>query len=269
MTASDLYREGRLNDAILAMNDEVRTHPTDVERRSFLCELLCLAGNLDRADAQLETVTAQQPAAGVGVSLVRQLIRGERARRDFHESGRAPEFLEKPSEEAQLRIRASILLREGELAEATQLLADAEERRPHPRGTVAGASFDDFRDLDDLLGGFLEVLTSTGKYYWISMDRVESLAVRKPERPLDLLWVPTELSATGGPEGVVYLPAVYTGPTPVEDEALLLGRATEWAGDDDQAVRGAGLRTFLVGDGDVPILHLGEMIFAKGDGEGS
>jgi len=179
-----------------------------------------------------------------------------------------PEFLEKPSDEAQLRIRASILLREGEVEEATKLLLDAEEKRPHPKGKAGERAFDDFRDLDDLLGGYLEVLTSTGKYYWIPLDRVESLVVRKPERPLDLLWLPTELSVAGGPDGVVYLPAIYGGPTPLEDEALILGRATDWVGQEDQAVRGQGLRTFLVGEEDVPILRLGELVFDRDEGDG-
>ena len=73
----------------------------------------------------------------------------------------------------ELHLEASICLREGDQAKAAQLLAEAEESRPHPTGTCDGKPFDDLRDLDDLVAPVFEVLTSTGKYYWIPMERVE------------------------------------------------------------------------------------------------
>ena len=263
MKAEDLYREGRLNDAVDAMNEEVRKHPADLERRAFLSELLCIAGNLDRADKLLETVLAQSPGSGTGIALVRQLIRAERARQEFYEAGRVPEVLVDPTEGMRLRIRASILLREGDMDGATKLLHEAEEKRTHPKGTIGGQAFEDLRDLDDLVGDCLEVLTSTGKFYWIPMDTVVQIAPRKPERPLDLLWLPVEMTVREGPEGVVYLPTTYAPTGSVTDEQLLLGRATEWVGEEGQAIRGHGQRTFLIGDEATAILELGEISFTE------
>ncbi len=47
-SAKELLAAGRLNDAIQAMNDEVKRNPTDIQRRGFLAELLCASGRLER-----------------------------------------------------------------------------------------------------------------------------------------------------------------------------------------------------------------------------
>jgi predicted component of type VI protein secretion system len=50
MNPTELYCQGRLNDAIQALSAELRDHPTDTRRRTFLFELLCFAGEYERAD---------------------------------------------------------------------------------------------------------------------------------------------------------------------------------------------------------------------------
>jgi len=265
MDARELYTAGDLEGAIAAITEVVKKKPADTTARGFLCELLCIAGELERADKQLEIVTNQSAEVAVGVSLVRQLVRAETLRAEFHRDGRVPGFLGEPTEELSLRIEASVHLRAGEGPEAADALGRAEELRPHPTGTMGGSSFDDFRDLDDLTAGVLEVLTSTGKYYWIPWHRVRSLSPRKPERPIDLHWLPVELDVADGPDGVVYLPAIYPGD---DGGALRLGRETDWRRGAGDTVFGRGLRTFLVGDDDRTILQLERLEFTPVHGEG-
>src|SRR5258705_4901662 len=105
MNAQELYRAGNLADAIRAQTDEVRAHPADVERRSFLAELLCIAGNLERADKQLETLEQQSPKSATSIALLRQLIRAETTRREVHASGRAPEFFAQPPAHVQASLQ--------------------------------------------------------------------------------------------------------------------------------------------------------------------
>jgi type VI secretion system protein ImpE len=62
-----------------------------------------------------------------------------------------------------------------------------------------------------------------------------------------------------GPEGDVYLPAVYDTEHPMND-AHRLGRATEWT--ESLPVRGSGLRVFLVGEEGVAIHELGTVEFS-------
>ena len=46
MNPQELYRAGRLSDAIKALSAELRDNPTDTRRRTFLFELLCFAGRI-------------------------------------------------------------------------------------------------------------------------------------------------------------------------------------------------------------------------------
>jgi type VI secretion system protein ImpE len=257
--AQEHYREGRLQEAITAATDDVRQHPTDSGRRSFLCELLCLIGDLERADRQLDTLGHQDPEVMVGVGLFRQLIRAEQARQQFYAEGRLPELLGPPPPAVKLLLEASIRMREGQTSEAVALLAQTEEQRPHVAGICDGTAFDDLRDLDDATASIFEVLTSTGKYYWIPMERVEFIEFRPPTRPRDLLWRRAHMIVRDGPDGEVFLPTLYAGSHAETNDQLRLGRATEWRNGDGAPTRGIGQRTLLVGEEARPILELKEI----------
>ncbi|HYT92064.1 MAG TPA: type VI secretion system accessory protein TagJ [Gemmataceae bacterium] len=259
MNAHEHYQAGNLREAITAIGAEVKAHPADPKPRTFLCELLCIAGELERADNQLDVLSNQNPEAAMAFSLFRQLLRAEQARRQFYTEGRLPEFLEQPTPGLRLHLEASILLRDKQVPEAARLLAQAEEQRPKPAGVCNGQPFDDLRDLDDLTASFFEVLTSTGKYYWIPIERVELLEFRPPERPRDLLWQRAHMVVRGGPDGEVYLPTLYAGTHAEADDQMRLGRRTDWRGAKGEPVRGIGLRTFLVGEDTHPILELKEI----------
>ena len=125
--------------------------------------------------------------------------------------GRVPEFLGEPTETQRLQLAALVALRAGDLAEAAQQAAAAEAVRPHTPGQHNGTPFDDLRDVDDLRAGSVQVLTTTGKYYWIPTERLISVTIHAPKRPRDLLWRRASMSVDQGPDGDVYIPAVYAG----------------------------------------------------------
>jgi type VI secretion system protein ImpE len=267
MRAQEYYRAGQLQEAIDACATEVRENPTDGGRRSFLCELLYFAGDYERADRQLDALGHQDPQVMTAISMIRQLLRAEQARQQFYTEGRLPEFLAPPSPRLRLHLEASIHLREGQPAEAARLLADAETQRPQLSGTCDGRPFDDFRDLDDLTACFFEVLTSTGKYYWIPAERVELVEFHPWQRPHDLLWRRAHMIARDGPDGEVFLPALYAGASAETDNRLRLGRMTEWRGEDNEPVRGVGQRIFWVGGEERPILEIQTLLFNHPAGE--
>jgi len=258
-TPKELLEAGKLHEAIQAMNDEVKRNPTDVHRRGFLAELLCASGKFERADAQLEVILQQDPKAAVTVALLRQLIRAETARRDFFASGRLPEFLDTPPAHVQRYVEASIHLREKRPAEAMRLLELAETERPPVHGTCNKRPFDDLRDVNDLTAAVMEVLTSTGKFYWIPIERIRSVVFHKPERLRDLIWRRTAMSVAEGPDGEVFVPATYVADGAEVDERALLGRLTEWRGGDGAPSRGIGQVCFLVGEESVPIMQIEEI----------
>ncbi len=261
MEAIELFNQGKLGEAIAAAIAAVKAAPSDVDSRGLLSDLLCFSADPERADKHLETIATLQPGAATGVSLVRQLLRAQAWREDFYREGRTPEFLKTPDEALQLQLRASIALREGESAEAQDLLGQAEElrgplrcARVDPEGSGDATTYDEFRDCDDLVGGALEVFTSTGKFYWIPISQVKELEPRPRERVRDLLWRRVRLEVDDGPEGEVYLPSIYAPMEADADDATRLGRLTEYT--ESEPVRGIGRRQFLLGDEAVTVDEL-------------
>lgn len=287
--AGRLFQAGRLTDAVAAANAAVRAKPADPTRRMLLAELLLFDGNLDRADIVLDACSDLDPTLAVVAAEFRQLVRAEKARRQLFADGRLPEFLGGIEAGQRAALAALVALREGDVAEAGRLAAVAEAERPHPSGSAAGVPFDDLRDGDDLLAGTFEVLTSTGKYFWIPIERVSLLEFHPPRRPRDLYWRRASMQVTDGPDGDVYLPAIYAAPNIVTPHAaaapnaatlaaaarsdaaladsaradpLRLGRETGWGSAEGGApVRGLGAKTFLCGEHAVTLMEMTTLTF--------
>ena len=258
--ARPLFRAGRLGDAVDAANAAVRKAPTDLAARILLAELLLFQGKLDRADLILDAAADMTPDAAVVIAEFRQLLRAEQARRQLGRDGRLPEFLSPPTPTLAAVLAAHVALRAQDRAGAAQTLLAAEAGRPPAPGERGDASFDDLRDADDLCAGFFEVLTATGKYYWIPTEQVAHLAFHPPVRPRDLFWRRATMAVSGGPEGDVYLPALYAADASGLSEALLLGRETDWR-ETEGITTGLGQRIMLVGDEACPIMDLDTLSF--------
>lgn len=261
-TAGALFRAGRLAEAVDAANQAVRRAPTDLAARVLLAELLVFAGNLERADVLLDAASQMEPEAAVVVAEFRQLLRADMARRQLRRDGRVPEFLGEPTDQQRLQLAALVALRAGDLAGAARLAGEAETARPRVTGFAGDAAIDDFRDADDLAAGSFEVLTTTGKFYWIPTERVVSIEFHPPKRARDLMWRRATMSVRAGPDGDVYLPAIYGSEDASLADALKLGRETDWV-EDGGPVRGVGQRLFLAGEEAIGIMDLTTLEFAE------
>ncbi len=259
MTAIDAFNQGHLDEAIEIATSQVKNNPNDANVRNMLCELLCFQGQYERADKLIETLALQQPDSAVPVSLFRQLIRGELARQECYQQGRAPELLNQPDKLVQRQLAAWLSRREGDMSRAAELLNEIEEQRPQLTGVCNGNPFDDFRDLDDFTSFFFETLTSTGKYYWIPFDTIESVTIHRPARPRDMLWLRAHMIVRNGPDGEVFLPTLYLGSSDHVQSELRLGHATDWQGGDHEPAQGAGRRIIWTGDSDLSILEIEEI----------
>jgi type VI secretion system protein ImpE len=258
--ASDFYKQGRLAEAVAAATEEVKKRPAESGPRGFLAELLCVTGNLERADLQLDALGRQDPQTAPQIALWRQVVRAETARRQLWTDGRVPEFLGEPTPALKALLAAVVAVREGRPADAMELVGEADAVRPRVRGKAGEVAFEDFRDLDDLMSGHLEVLTTTGKYYWIPTERVESIEFRPPTRARDLVWRKAQMTVKDGPDGEVFIPATYAG-SATDDDLSRLGRRTDWTAGEGAPVRGTGQRTFLIGEEAMPIMLLGAVRF--------
>jgi type VI secretion system protein ImpE len=258
MNASELFKAGKLQEAIAAQVNEVRAHPADHGKRLFLFELLVFAGDLDRARRHIDAVRYDEVERDAAVQTYRKLLDAEQARRRLFRDGLRPKSLAEPSEHVRLRLGAVDRLREGRPAEAAEVLARAASATPPAPGVLNGKAFDLLRDADDLFGPVLEVMAH-GDYYWVPLEQVEALAMNAPRFPRDLLWVPARLSVRDGAAGDVFLPALYPGSHEHPDDQVRLGRATDWKTAEGGTVLGVGLRMFLAGDDPVSLLEFRQL----------
>ena len=236
----------QLQETIDSQVQQVKDDPVDQGKRLFLFELLCFAGEWDRAKRQLAAVRYDDPERDLTVATYRRLVDAQQARHEILRGSRRPEFLGTPSEHAHVRLEALDALLQGRQAEAADLLRGVDANGPAVQGQLNGARFELLRDCDDLFGTTLEAISLSGQYYWIPLEHVAAMEVSPPEQLRDLLWLPARLEIRGGPDGHVFLPTLYPGSHEHHDDRVRLGRMTDWVAEPDGPVRGQGLRTFLI-----------------------
>jgi type VI secretion system protein ImpE len=261
MNAKEFLDAGRLSAAIEQLNQDVKSQPTDARLRSFLFELLCFAGNYDRAERQLDVIAHQSATAEAGAQFYRNVLAAEKARLALFREGVQPRFLFEPPAYTALHLEAVDRLRENRPADAARVLEASEEARAACPGQMDGGAFGDFRDEDDLLAPFLEAIVQD-RYVWLPFEQISRLSISPPKRLRDLIWIPATVECRVGPVGEVLIPVLYTGSSEHPDEHVRLGRMTEWKSVEKLAL-GAGQRVFLVDDDERALLDIREVEFGS------
>src|SRR5580700_6857037 len=86
MTPQQLLEAGKLQESIQALGNELRDHPGDTKRRTFLFELLCFAGDYSRAEKHLSLLSDSNADAAMGALMYRSALSAERKRQAFFEA---------------------------------------------------------------------------------------------------------------------------------------------------------------------------------------
>jgi type VI secretion system protein ImpE len=232
MNATDLYRAGKLDDAIRSLNEALRGDPTNTRLRTFLFELLCFAGDLDRAEKQLDVLSRSGKEAEMGALVYRSALHGERLRRSvFAPDGIAPSTA-----------------------------------APHAvKGTLNGKPFASLEDADPRVGARLEIFAA-GQYTWLPLQQVATVSMAPPKRLRDLLWAPALVRTSPDFQGVelgeVLLPVLTPEAHGHEDPEVRLGRVTDWQTLDNGTEVPVGQRMLLVDGEAFPLLELRELVVA-------
>jgi type VI secretion system protein ImpE len=229
MNSRQLFDAGKLNAAIEALGAELRDNPTDAQRRTFLFELLCFAGNFDRAEKQLDILSSAGPDAGMGVLLYRSALHAERLRAD--------------------------MFRKQTFPLDSAFSADVS-------GTLNGKTVASIEDGDPRIGARLEVFAA-GQYTWIPWQHIASLKIEPPKRLRDLLWTPALLRTSeafrGQELGEILLPALTPLSFDSTDDELRLGRATDWVEQTEGDFIPVGQKMLLVDGEQLPLLSIREL----------
>lgn len=232
MTAAELYREGKLEAAIQALSAELRDNPADPKRRTFLFELLCFAGDYDRAEKHLDVLAGASMDAATGALMYRAALAGERTRNELFAKKNYPSTPAEPV-----------------------------------RGTLNGTPFESPEDADPRIGPRLEIYAA-GDYMWLPLAHIASIDLQAPKRLRDLLWAPAKV-CTGAQFrsmelGEVLVPALSPFTFRHSDNAVRLGRATVWEDQEGSPVP-FGQKVLLVDGEEFPLLELRRLEIAGTD----
>lgn len=239
MTAKELFQAGKLTEAVRALGAELRDSPTDAKRRTFLFELLCFAGDFDRAEKRLGVLSEGGPSSEMGALLYRGVMAAERARQDTFAQR---EYVMKPAAETAFT------------------------------GTLNGQPFESLADADGRIGPRLETFAA-GTYLWLPFAHIASIRIEPPKRLRDLLWLPAKLltgPAFKGTElGEILIPVLSPLSWRHPDEEVRLGRKTVWEEDENGDEVPYGQKMLLVDGEEIPLLEVRSLTIAAAPAAGT
>jgi type VI secretion system protein ImpE len=251
MTATDLFQKGQLREAIDAQVVRVKSAPTDRPARLFLFELLLFAGDLDRARKQLDVLRYDDPRHSAAIEQYRGALDAEGRRRAVFAGREQPKVLAAAPDHVKQRLEVLPYLARGEHAEARRRLDEANAAVPSLTGTLNAKLFEGLYDADERFGTVIEVFGTGGIYTWVPLEQVETITMNPPQAPRDVIWRPANITLLDGLSGDVLIPGLYPDSHLHADEAIKLGRATEWLGSEGEVARGAGGKMLITPGGPV------------------
>ena len=252
---------GNLSGAVESALNAVKASPTDVMARTFLFELACFAGDLERAEKQLDVIGHQDNNAMIGSLIYRGNLKAERDRLKLFSDSQKPEFMMSPPDYVIGLLTANNRLREGNLAEAREILDQVENERPAFACKINGEEATDFRDYNDLTACVFEVIVKD-TYVWLPIEQVERIEFIAPKSLRDLFWIQAKVETVNGTNGEMFFPALYANSFKSDNDQVRLGRMTDWRDAGEEIFIGEGMRMFWSDGKDKPILELNEIEFA-------
>lgn len=252
MTSAELLRKGEVEQALAALQTEIRNKPEDVPLRIFLFQLNCVMGRLEKALTQLQVIASLNAETMLLAQIFRPVISCELLRREVFDGKRTALIFGEPLEWISMLVQANVLLAQCQYQAAAELRRQAFDMAPATAGKVNGQAFEWIADGDSRLGPVFEFIFD-GKYYWAPVCRVQRVELEKPADLRDLVWLPVRVTWANGGAVSAHIPARYPGTEATENGALQLGRRTEWVEKDGETTLGLGQRLFVTDQGEHPL----------------
>src|SRR5688572_8013484 len=175
--AEQAIREGDLRSALQKLQEQVRSRPSDAELRVFLFQLLCVMGQWERAQTQLQLAADLDAGALAMAQMYREAIRCEMLRADVFAGRKSPVAFGEPAEWIALLVES--LANATNTTHAQGLRERAFEAAPTSAGSIDGQAFEWIADADMRLGPICEAIIN-GQYYWVPFHRISRIELEAP-----------------------------------------------------------------------------------------
>lgn len=267
MSAQTLINDGDLQAALKALQDTVRTDPSNAKHRIFLFQLLTVLGNWPRALTQLDVAGKLDASTMPMVQTYREAIQCEALRAEIFAGKRPPLIFGEPEQWVVLLLESLRLSGEGEHGKAAAAREQAFDAAPASSGTLNGEAFEWIADADQRLGPILEAIIN-GRYYWIPFHRIKQIDIEAPADLRDSVWMPASFTWANGGETVGLVPTRYNETVGSNDNGLLLSRRTEWVGEAPAPICGLGQRMLATDAAEFALMDVRQIVFADSQSNG-
>jgi type VI secretion system protein ImpE len=258
MPAEQSLRDGKIDEALAQVQDQVRKDPSNAKHRVFLFQLLAVLGDWKRAITQLNVLKDLDASTIPMTQAYSEAVKCEALRADIFAGRRSPLVFGEPEQWIALMIEALRVGADDQHAKAQELRAQALEAAPAVSGTIDGAAFEWIADADSRLGPLLEAVVN-GRYYWIPFHRIQRVDIEKPVDLRDIVWMPAHFAWTNGGEAVGLIPTRYPGSEASDDSSIRLARKTDWIDAGGDAFLGLGQRMLATDAGEYPLMAVREI----------
>ena len=255
MSAEQSLQDGDLDGALSELQAEVRKDPSNAKHRIFLFQLLCVAGQWDRANTQLKVVGELDAGALAMVQTYREALRCAVLREQVFSGKRTPMVFGEPAPWLGLLLEALRLTADGEHEKSQTVREQAFDGAPATSGEVDDKPFEWIADADPRLGPTLEAIIN-GRYYWVPFERIARIDVEEPADLRDRVWMPAHFAFTNGGETVGLIPTRYPGSHDNADAMIRLARQTEWNELGAGLFVGAGQRLLATEEAEYPLMDV-------------
>ncbi len=255
LQAEELLRQGKLDEALAKLQDQVRNDPAKAELRMFLFQLLSVMGDWKRAMTQLNVAAELDGEKMLVAEICRPALEAEPFRTAVFGGQKSPLVFGEPDEWVSWLIQANELLAGGELSAAAKLREQAFEAAPAVSGKINGKDFAWLADGDTRLGPTIEAVIDR-KYFWVPLTRVKTIRVEEPKALRNMVWAEAQFTWTNGGHAPGLIPTRYVGSELCDDSGLRLGRGTNWQELEGGHFVGLGQRMLATDNGEYPLLEI-------------
>jgi len=260
MSAKELLRAGKPRAAITELQKLVRQEPSVPKHRIFLFQLLCVAGQWDRAMTQLNVAAELDLDSQLMAQVYRPVLNSEALRAEVFAGQRLPLVFGDPAEWVTWMIEANRLTARGHAEGAEELRGRALEAAPAVPGQIDNQPFEWLGDADARLGPILEIIID-GKYFWVPGQNVAEIKIEAPADLRDLVWLPVICTWTNGGTAVGLMPVRYPGSENSPDGLIQLARKTDWVDNGHGITVGMGQRMLASEQEEYPLLETRRIVF--------
>lgn len=257
---TDALKNSTLSELLKETLGQVKNHPQDIRARELLFKLYCVDGAWNKALVQLQTLVLMDEERKKQTELYKNLVFSEVQRLQILTGARQPVSLKGDLPAWAIKLHeANNDHYQGRSEQSAARRDEAFGMAPESAGNSGAlGDFSWIADSDSRLGPICEFICAGG-YRWLPFSAIHKLSVLKPEKLLDLLWLPATIT-TEGEQFHGYIPARY--PLNKDDsQEIKLGAKTEWLQASDSLSVGCGRKVIITDTSELSIMEIDDVIF--------